>query len=588
MILFCSDDESDSEDDDSADGDIYEGSVPALNRENESGDENDSDSSPRKSKPAKSKSPKRTQKKTVRKVTIRTNDNRKKTKKQTKASSDVENHARQVRSALTALAKKVLDESETPETSILAVLLQAARSSTDSSSVTSVKKRLSTPATIYTRQLELAAKALAKKHGQSMTLHNVLLNLIFRSVGGSVDSMLEGDADLEDLSDNQWDDLINRNVDDMQETDADCTLLCANPDGALADSHTYKAASLALREYRSIFEEFWFRLGDAILSGAASMNTRHNDEDNGNDSDSNSRPQSSAKFDIDIVRDLMSRLTELAPVGQPDLRAAAVIAVFQLGLACLEHSVDLEAKLEVAKRQFSAAKNSRRSKDIRNSIDSWKRQKADLDELVQGHAVNGLFSLRYRDSNPHIRRSCLDALSKFTLLRPDIFLMDKYLKYFAWMCSDKDAGVRLSGLSGLLAPFECVAKEKGKTTSNMKRPTSLKVDLSSMLNVCTKFLDRLVDCTEDSESTKVQEIAMKLLRAMMDEGFLDEWDNEDGWDQVNLKTLDKNTSAQVRKDALYFVFEQMDSFDPGEEGNQSTQPVPENVQFERVESLSTW
>ena len=592
-LEICSDDASSSDDDDDESVDHMEldNSAPRSNRK-KGGDEDDYDSdakSRRKSSPSKSATKKRGRPKGSRtKVTIRGGDNRKKSKTPGGKAPNNE-RTRQVKSALTALSKKVLEESETPDNSLLAELLNAAKPAPNSTGTTNFKRRLSTPTTMYTPQLEIAAKSLAKKHGQTITLHNILLNLIFRSVGGSFDSKLEEDADLEDMTDSEWDKLINSNVDDMQETDADCTLLCTNPKGALDGTQASKAASLALQEYRSIYEEFWFRLGDAILSGfASSGNNRHDNEDSEDDSDNGTPPPTSARFDIDLVRGLMSRLTELAPVGQPDLRGAAAIAVFQLGLACLEHTFDLETKLEVAKRQYSAASNtSRRAKDIRSNVDAWKRQKAELDEVVFAHSISAVFFTRYRDSDPHIRRTCLESLSKFALLRPDTFLMDKFMKYFAWMCSDKDSGVRLAGISGLMEPFRTVEREKGTKVSKTKRPSSLKIDLSSMQNVCAKFLERITDCTEDAQSTDVQGVAMKLLRAMMDAGFLDDWEDESGWDQVNLKALDARTTPQVRKDALYFVFEQMEPFD-SDEGTRSTEPVSEKEQYSRIESIAQW
>jgi hypothetical protein len=83
---------------------------------------------------------------------------------------------------------------------------------------------------------------------------------------------------------------------------------------------------------------------------------------------------------------------------------------------------------------------------------------------------------------------------------------------------------------------------------------------------------------------------MELLLRMLQHEFLDEWEDDDGWDQVNLKALDPNTSPKVRKDALYFILEQLPSFDSHEDDNRSTlsSVVGEKKQAERVEGIAAW
>ncbi len=61
---------------------------------------------------------------------------------------------------------------------------------------------------------------------------------------------------------------------------------------------------------------------------------------------------------------------------------------------------------------------------------------------------------RYRDSNEFIRTLCMENLSTSIVLRPSLFLQDKYLKYFGWMLSDSSAEVRRSALVALNLPFD--------------------------------------------------------------------------------------------------------------------------------------
>ena len=477
---------------------------------------------------------------------------------------------RGIQAALTALSKKCLDASETPANSLVAALLASSKPIEGISSRSSTRKTDS----LYTSQLEGIARKLVRDNDQN-GLHIALLNLIFRSVGGSVESNVQEGTDLEELNENEWDSLVADVVEEMQVTELD-TLLCAIP-----------TEKMGFQEYRAIYKEFWYRLGSVLLSHTQQQQSM----DDGDDVDTEETPFSSNRFQVESVRELVSRIQELVLVGQPDLRSAATIAVWQLALTCMERSVELEQKLQVASRQYKASSGqSRKLQSLKFSMDSWKRHKAELEEIVQTSVFQGVFIHRYRDSNPFIRIDSMKFLGKLSLLRPDLFLENKYLKYFGWMACDKDANVRLAALQGLLAPFHEYNKASKQST--------LQIDISDMEGVCNKFLGRIVDCTADSEDIQVQEVAMELLLNMLKEEFLDEWEDEDGWDQVNLKALDKNTSAKVRKDALYFILDQLDSFDTEDDGGDArstvsqkssmSHGVSEKKQVERIESIASW
>ena len=463
-----------------------------------------------------------------------------------------------IHSALNALSKKVLEESETPETSLVAALLASSKpipgipSSTPrtiGNGETNAVNSTNT-VTLYTPQLEGIARHLLQQH-EPNSLHIQLLNFLFRSVGGSGETNLEDGTDLEEMDDSEWDSLVTEVVEVMRENDD--PLLCANPKDCA-------------KEYRDIYREFWYRLGNVVLTHSQG-----------------GEAFTSNRFQVEMVRELVARITELVLVGQPDMRAGATIAVLQLAIACIERTIELDKKLQVATRQYKAAgKNqSRKLQTLQHSMDAWKRHKAELEEIVEGPVFQGVFIHRYRDSNPYIRQISLQALSQLTILRPDLFLRDKYLKYFGWMASDKVALVRLEALKGLYTPFQQAMWDK---KNPKKSGSSLAVEIGSMQNVCTKFLNRIVDCTEDSGSMEVQETAMELLLAMLREEFLDEWDDDNGWDQVNLKSLDPNTTPKVRMNALYFILEQLDSFD----ADGDSKSVSEKKQVEQIEGIASW
>lgn len=133
---------------------------------------------------------------------------------------------------------------------------------------------------------------------------------------------------------------------------------------------------------------------------------------------------------------------------------------------------------------------------------------------------------------------CIETLSRMTLQRPDMFLTDKYLKYFGWMMHDKDHHVRIAALNGLLQPFNAVqdaqdGKELGPADEFLMID---KIDLSLLENVVGKFLSRITSSIKDPKP-EVQEVAMKVLLMLLKNGFLDDCDDDKIWDAINQRAL---------------------------------------------------
>jgi cohesin complex subunit SA-1/2 len=514
---------------------------------------------------------------------------------------------RAVHTAMTALAKKVLDPSETPETSLVAALLASYKTTEENDSRTNKRRRgrgRSTGTgsagtgtnneTMYTAQLEKIARTVIQEHGTDPNKAQVaLFNLLFRSVGGTVKTNLDAaEIELEAVSEEEWMELITSIVKEMQTTGTDRILLCADPSGAAHAASknnnnnsntgtTSKAHSVGAREYRKIYEEFWYLLGKVALTGSvqdAAARVKQNDDNSDSENDSNDDQVDKAdnsRFAVELARDLVARLIEMVGVGQPDIRAAATTAVYQLGTAMLERTVELNSKLQVATRQLSVAKRAkqaRKAEALKLQVDSWKRTVAELEEIVK-ETIMGVFMNRYRDSNMYIRADSLTALGTYTLMRPDIFLVGSYLKYFGWLLSDKAACVREKAILGFLGPFREVANAKTKREASP-------FDMSNAKSVIEKFLPRLADCVTDVDF-QVQERVMELLLVLMREDFLDSLEDDEIWEQINLQAVAGDTTPAVRRDALYFIIDQLEAFDSGP-------AKTEAKMVERIEGIAQW
>ena len=543
--------------------------------------------------------------------------------------------------ALLSLSKKVLDPEETAEKSLVAALLSAYQVHSPFQKTRRDFISTSTqPITVYTPRLESLATSIVSKHNDDPNVAQIsLLNLLFRSVGGTVRTNLDPhECILEDMDNEEWGHVVTDLVDEMRHTPADHILFCADPNGAVHASAVEENngfthgvpithGSLGVREYRKIFEEFWYVLADVALSEGSMSSTGEPDDaiststNEGSDDDErdpfdrrqrkstktsnqegkkqkDSSHNDTIRYDAELVRDLLVRVTELVSVGQPDVRGVACIAALQMGHAILDKTSLLKSQLETATRQYDAAlsgKNKRKQNEkavsLRHRIDRLKRTKADLEEIVLGPLIEGIFIHRYRDSNMYIRASCISALSRMTIQRPDIFMVDKFLKYFGWMLSDKAEVVRIASVSALVAPFENFhGTEKVSPRRN--------IDISTLENVIGKFLLRITDCVIDT-NMNVQENAMKLLLSLLKDGFLDDVEDETIWNQINLRALARDTSPSVRRDALYFIIEQLEAFDEDDEGDvennktskakrRSQQKISEQLMVQRLDAIASW
>lgn len=170
----------------------------------------------------------------------------------------------------------------------------------------------------------------------------------------------------------------------------------------------------SLRPPARRYKQFWFALADAALA-------------EGKGALSGSSGPTSARLDVPLVRSFIARITELVGVGQPDIRYAASVAAFEMGRALLGKVVGLGEKLAVAERQKAAA-SGKRADALAKDIASLKTVIAEMEELVTGPIFSVVFMHRYRDSNEVVRAMCVEYLAAAVVVRPQVFLCDKYLK----------------------------------------------------------------------------------------------------------------------------------------------------------------
>ena len=400
-------------------------------------------------------------------------------------------------------------------------------------------------------QTEIASNVYPQMDDTNVLLLH-LYNWIFASVGGTttlIDSTTATDeTSLEDMTDDDWTNHIDTIVEDMSQNTTTSSFTITTKSTVL---------STAQQDFSTIYTELWSHLTTMLLTSYNKSNSSHGDDEE----------DDSGRFRVELVRQLVSRLIELVNVGVPDIRYAIGIAIYQMGSALLRYTTTLQQKVGPVQRQYQVAQQNRQKKKasaMQNQIQLWKRTMTDCEEIVKELIVTTVFTVRYKDQDPIIRKLSLQSLHQYCMMRPDLFLSSFYMKYFGWMMSDKHAMVRVAAIQGLMKPLEHNA------TTGMNNPrTTLSqndddedgspVDITSNMNsVITKFLPRIVDCVIDIDVT-VQEIAMEFVLLLLRHyEYFNDVENDQMWNQINVRALDPHASPRVRLHALYFVLEQLD------------------------------
>ena len=439
--------------------------------------------------------------------------------KKGKTKKTTDHTRRAVLNTMAAMRRKLLTENETGKNSLLAGLLET------ETSPSKVARRI---AQDFSKDPTKAVDELAQ--------------LIFRSVGGGAEIP---ETDWEHCSEDELSELLGHVVKGMEATPQDQVLL------HLMNVDSNSRAAAVGREFRTLYEEFWRQLGAVILIEGLGVD----DEDEDTSS-------------AEVIKTIMERLINLAHVGVTDIRAAATLALYQMGLALVERTVDLDNKLTTARRQLEAASNQARKKAaLTSQVESYEQEKDLLNEAIQGTVISAVFMKRYKDINPQIRVFSIEMLSKFMILNPEVFLKNIFLKYIGWLLSDKDALVRDCAVRCFKAPIV-----SDLDSDDVKQ---------AMEGAVTKFLPRLCDCVLDVD-TSVQESTMELFVTLMKKGYLDRLDDDSKWDQLNLRALATDASPKVRYHALMFVIEQLESFD------QANSRDLERSAVEKLRALVQW
>jgi len=306
------------------------------------------------------------------------------------------------------------------------------------------------------RVTQLAVKAWADRYPRSKPSATAeVFTLLARASG--CDHLITK----EDIEEGAVDDLVERIS----------TAILAD---GVADSFSSKGA----KAFRINFDEFWDRL--VLESHAREF-----------------------LFDDYLMDRLVNFLTALSCSPVRPFRLVATVAASQVVTSWIKVICAIMDTRDTAQRQLTTEENKRkggapsqRAVALKRMLEVSHRNSHDLQTVIS-NLFQAIFAHRFRDVSAAVRTVVIDGIGTWVCQLPAVYLKDQFLKYLAWALSDKDSGVRRSGVLSLIRLF--------KDQNNV----------SALEGFTERFTARFLELIYDVD-TGVAVLAVKLLQQMLE------------------------------------------------------------------------
>ena len=225
----------------------------------------------------------------------------------------------------------------------------------------------------------------------------------------------------------------------------------------------------------------------------------------------------------------------LSSAANRAFRHTATIASLAVMTALCEITAEQANEASAAQRQAEGERkksshNKARVKQLEQKAADTKKAQEFLEKELN-EWFNAVFTHRYRDIDPVLRRECAGALGPWISALPSMFFDGQHLRYLGWLLSDTAAPTRAEVIKQLLRLY----KQKDK--------------IAGLKTFTEKFRPRRVEiATSDAEST-VRAAGIELLDLLRDNGLLE----PDDVDAVGRLVYDSD--PKVRKAVAHFFGE---------------------------------
>eukprot|EP01041_Mallomonas_annulata_P007904 gene7904-16177_t len=361
--------------------------------------------------------------------------------------------------------------------------------------------------------------------------HAEIMNFVLLSAG-SEKAWIKSDVDLEGLEPEELDELLSDMIDSMVKSG-----------GGASQKYPLSLIGKQNKSYRQRYIQFWEQLTTHYCTHTTSTSTS---------TSTNSTTTSSNRDNIGVELTVICELLiSCSSMTLAAIRDAVTEACLSICGRLLNISVELKREIDVANRQLLGVKRGSGTGHGTSSnakYDSIMKQKTLTEKKLETFLslstmiFNSLFQHRYKDSNDNIRAMCIKHLGQWIFINNAEMFKDEYLKYIAWMLSDRALVVRQEAVRTL-----CVIVQDELNATKLE----LFVE---------RFIDRFIEIAVGDVDSSISLDMIGVLRRLQQIGLLDGCDQSQ-MDRVDEIVFDEDADFRCRQEALLFVMDHTEGFD---------------------------
>lgn len=260
--------------------------------------------------------------------------------------------------------------------------------------------------------------------------------------------------------------------------------------------------------------------------------------------------ESSSELHVQTLKSVIHIMMCFSSLPLSNIRFAITLALLTISRKLQQIIVMVRERTELTLRQYEAqekvSRKSAKFKTFSTMKDECETLLSNLNEMSE-EIYTTIFVHRYKDCNEDVRELCANHLGMWIVIDPHSLYSDEYIKYLGWMCSDRAAAVRRAVLGALNALLDHESH------------------VPKLTNFVERFVERFIEMAVGDADDEAAVKAVSLLRRLQHHALLDDV-SEEALDLVDDVVFDSGTSFVHRREALAFVFDHTEGFDPHDGG----------------------
>lgn len=214
--------------------------------------------------------------------------------------------------------------------------------------------------------------------------------------------------------------------------------------------------------------------------------------------------------DKEMLENLQTWIGAMSSSTLRQFRHTATVFALELVSHLAKEARKIRQAVSHTNRQLEAearrkALNDARMKSLSNKLLTYESMRDQVEGLIKD-IFDTVFVHRYRDVDPKIRIDCIQGLSNWISVLPEVFFDGTYIRYLGWVLSDTVHTTRLEVIRALAKLF------------------SVRDHVAGLRHFTERFRDRLVEMATRDADVAVRAATVELLDVVREVGYLEPQD----------------------------------------------------------------